>query len=72
MTRYLIDTNVLLRLLDFSSTHHLAAKNAVAKLLAQNDVVCVTTQNLIEFWSVATRLTNVNGLDWDTQKQSRK
>jgi predicted nucleic acid-binding protein len=67
MAQYLIDTNVLLRLIDFSSEHHFAAENAIEQLFAKNHVICVTAQNLIEFWSVATRPAKVNGLDWDTQ-----
>ena len=72
MTRYLVDTNVLVRLLDFSAADHLVAENAINQLLEQNDVICVTKQNLIEFWSVATRPANVNGLDWDTPKTKQQ
>ncbi len=38
MTQYLIDTNVLLRLIDFSSEHHFAAENAIEQLFAKNHV----------------------------------
>lgn len=72
MTRYLVDTNVLVRLLDFTAADHAVAENAINQLLAQNDVICVTTQNLIEFWSVATRPANVNGLAWDTPKTKQQ
>jgi predicted nucleic acid-binding protein len=72
MIRYLVDTNVLVRLLDFAATDHLVAANAINQLLAQSDVICVSTQNLIEFWSVATRPANVNGLAWDTSKTKQQ
>lgn len=36
MTRYLVDTNVLVRLLDFSAADHLVAENVINQLLAQD------------------------------------
>jgi len=44
------------------------ALQAIANLLAQGEVVCIAPQNLIEFWAVATRPMDVNGLGWTTQK----
>ena len=37
----------------------------VAKLGESGEIVCVTPQTLIEFWCVATRPREVNGLGWD-------
>jgi predicted nucleic acid-binding protein len=41
---------------------------AVRRLLARGDRVCITAQNLIEFWAVATRPTAANGLGWTVVK----
>jgi len=60
--RYLLDSNLLLRLSDQSSRQHQTAKRAVSALLQSGAFLCITPQNLIEFWSVATRPTTQNGL----------
>lgn len=66
MDKYLIDTNLLLRMSDDTSPMHLLAIDAAAQLLTQGHEIFLTTQNLIEFWSVVTRPRNVNGFDWTT------
>lgn len=58
----------MLRMSDATCADHLLAGQSVAKLLLRNDEVYLTAQNLIEFWSVATRLLNVNGLGWTIQQ----
>ena len=68
MNRILLDTNLLLRLHDPTSPHQLLAEEAIVKLRLRGDLPCLTGQNLIEFWSVATRPRNVNGFDWTTQQ----
>ncbi len=60
--RYLVDTNVLLRSVEENHPMNDAAVNAVQHLLAQGEELCIMPQNLIEFWAVATRPANVNGL----------
>ena len=64
MANYLVDTNVLLRMSDRTSPVHLLAGQAAATLLRENHQLWITGQNLIEFWVVATRPLNVNGLGW--------
>jgi predicted nucleic acid-binding protein len=59
---YLVDTNVLLRALANPNAHKLAARNAIETLLQRNADLCVTPQNLIEFWGVCTRPAKQNGL----------
>jgi predicted nucleic acid-binding protein len=59
---YLLDTNVLLRWVQHAAPEHAMAVAAVTELRRQGEQVCITPQNVIEFWSVATRPTNVNGL----------
>jgi len=68
MNTFLIDTNLLLRLSDQTSPDRALTEQAITKLKLRGDVPCITTQNLIEFWSVVTRPRNVNGFDWTTQQ----
>ncbi len=58
---WLIDTNILLRLVQIADIHHTEAKNAVDKLLAQNFTLCILLQNVSEFWNVCTRPLGKNG-----------
>lgn len=64
MRTYLFDTNIWLRAVQRESPHHTLAVNALAALLARGDAISLTAQNLIEFWSVASRPTEANGLGW--------
>jgi predicted nucleic acid-binding protein len=64
MTRYLIDTNVLLRSSVSTAARNLSAASAIANLLAQGDDLFLAPQVLTEFWSVATRPIAVNGFGW--------
>ena len=64
MTRYLIDTNVLLRSAVNTSVRNPAAAGAIAILLTQGDELLLAPQVLMEFWSVATRPAAVNGFGW--------
>jgi predicted nucleic acid-binding protein len=68
MTTYLLDTNILLRGSDRDSPFHNLAENAVAKLLEQKHQVCLTSQTIVEFWAVATRPVEVNGLGWSVER----
>ena len=64
MTRYLLDTNILVRASDSKARDRSLAINAVAHLLTQNHDCVVAPQILVEFWVVATRPVDVNGLGW--------
>ena len=68
MTRYLVDTNVILRFCNPSDVQHHIATEAIFCLLNQADECCLTAQVLIELWVVATRPVEVNGLGWTTEK----
>ncbi|MBF2014499.1 MAG: PIN domain-containing protein [Rivularia sp. T60_A2020_040] len=59
---YLVDTNILLRSIQENHPMHESSVQAVRKLLAQEETLCIVPQNLIEFWVVATRPLEVNGL----------
>jgi len=58
----LVDTNVLLRLLQPHHSQYNLSVNALAGLRQQNADLCVARQNLVEFWVVATRPLDMNGL----------
>ena len=58
----LLDTNVLLRGLDRNHPMCRIARRALITLRRQNNRLFLTSQNLIEFWAVATRPVDSNGL----------
>jgi predicted nucleic acid-binding protein len=58
----LVDSNILLRLSHTASPQYQLALDSTTKLRSFGDILCVVPQNLYEFWSAATRPTNVNGL----------
>jgi predicted nucleic acid-binding protein len=66
---WLIDTNILLRLVDINSSHHNEAKKAIAKLLAQGFTLCLLLQNISEFWNVCTRPFDKNGLGFSVAQE---
>ncbi len=68
MARILSDTNIWLRTADPGSALHSVAVQSVARLLADGHEVCVCAQNLIEFWAVATRPAEANGLGWSPEE----
>jgi predicted nucleic acid-binding protein len=64
--RWLLDTNVLLRLADVDTPQHVMAEAAIERLVARAESVFVCMQVLVEFWAVATRPESANGLGWST------
>ncbi len=70
MDRWLIDTNVLLRIQDEQPECSEEALDAVVKIAEGGGTPCVTPQVLVEFWCAATRPADVNGLGWDTETAS--
>lgn len=62
MGDHLIDTNILVRLVRPQDPLNPAAARAVDVLKRRGEKTSVAPQNLIEFWSVATRPVEVNGL----------
>ena len=67
MTAYLLDTNAWLRVVQREALQHALAVDALAALLGQGDTIFMTAQNLIEFWSVASRPSDANGLGWTVE-----
>lgn len=62
MRRILVDTNILLRSAQPNHPLCTLSVQAVSKLLRQNAAVFFCPQNIAEFWNVATRPVEVNGL----------
>jgi len=58
----LLDTGILLRLIDRMDPLHLVVKNAVKDLGDQGIPLVTSTQNLAELWNVLTRPIGNNGL----------
>jgi len=59
--RYLIDTNVLLRLSRQKDPLHQLAQTAMVALESQGAELCFALQNIAELWNVSTRPTERNG-----------
>jgi len=70
--RVLVDTNILLR--SAQPTHPLCyqATHAVSRLLRQNDFVLFCPQKITEFWNVATRPTERNGVGFSEEEAVRE
>ncbi|MBV9950164.1 MAG: hypothetical protein JOZ69_25210 [Myxococcales bacterium] len=64
MTVVALDTNILLRLVHTNAPEHADCRNAVRKLTEIGCTFAIATQIAVEFWVVATRPVNVNGLGW--------
>jgi predicted nucleic acid-binding protein len=64
----LLDTNILLRLVQPHSPHAPIAERALAALRLQNEELQITSQNLVEFWAVATRSVIENGLGYSIEQ----
>lgn len=62
MTPHLADTNLLLRAAETGHPMQTPALEALAGLVRGGGVVYITPQNLYEFWVVATRPVERNGL----------
>jgi predicted nucleic acid-binding protein len=58
----LVDTNILLRCAQPHHPQARLAERAVSALRRRSEVLRVTAQNLVEFWAVATRPVDENGL----------
>ena len=59
---YVIDTDILARSVEASHPMQPVAVDTVEVLISRGETVCVMPQNLYEFWVVATRPRDRNGL----------
>jgi predicted nucleic acid-binding protein len=58
----LVDTGILLRLINESDPLHSDVERAINALIIRHEDLLITTQNIAELWNVATRPTANNGL----------
>ena len=59
---YLVDTNILLRFVNRRDPLHATMRTAIRKLRHDSHQLYVAPQNCVEFWNVATRPPDRNGL----------
>lgn len=69
---HLADTNILIRSIDQTHGLHGEATTALMSLLRSGERVCVTPQNIIEFWNVCTRPLDRNGLGLSPAEADRE
>jgi predicted nucleic acid-binding protein len=69
---YLLDTNVLLRIAQPGHSSHQEARSCVRSLLRRKESVFLIPQILFEFWVVATRPVDKNGLGLSVENVRRK
>ena len=69
--RYLLDTGVLLRLVNRDAPLHEEVRKSVRLLKSRGDVATTTYQNLAEFWNVSTRPGEARGGFGLTIEQTR-
>ena len=67
MKKAVLDTNIILRLVDKQSPEHPKVLGLVKRLITDQYHVCLLPQTLIEFWVVATRPLESNGFGWNTE-----
>ena len=68
----LIDTNILLRSVQTHHPHYVLVERALAALRADQEPLHVAVQNFVEFWAVATRPIEANGLGMTTDEVSHE
>jgi predicted nucleic acid-binding protein len=61
---YLLDTGILLRLVNADDANYTAVNRAVRALVARQEQLHITDQNVAEFLNVATRPVANNGFGW--------
>ncbi len=69
---YLPDTNIVLRFVNKKDPLHQTIRQAVEKLEQNGEELVIVPQVLVEFWTVATRPTNVNGLGMTTDESEKE
>ena len=69
---YLVDTNVLLRLVQSDSPEHGMVRQCADLLWAQGATLFYTSQNLAEFWNVCTRPADRNGFGFSVSEADER
>lgn len=65
---YLLDTNILLRLISPDDPMHAETVAVIDTLNARRDEAIIAPQNLIELWNVCTRPAEKNGLGFTLER----
>jgi len=71
VTTYLLDTNVVVRLLEPAAPEHVLVREAIRRLLLEGHTLVLAPQVLTELWVVATRPVDVNGFGWPPRSALR-
>lgn len=71
MAQYLLDTNVVLRLLDPTAPEHPACRAATEVLTAAGHALLLAPQVIYEFWVVSTRPPANRGFGWPTARAAQ-
>ena len=69
--KVLIDTNILLRIAQLTSSDRPTAKSAIVSLVNADYQLCIVPQVIYEFWVVASRPVSANGLGMDPASTER-
>ena len=65
---YLLDTNILLRLISPDDPMHPQTVAAIERVNARREKAIIASQNLIELWNVCTRPAEKNGLGFTPER----
>jgi predicted nucleic acid-binding protein len=68
----LVDTNILLRLLQPHHPHCFMAERAISVLHGRNEVLTISARNLVEFWAAVTRPVAENGLGFTIEQAAEE
>ena len=69
--RWLLDTNILLRMRKSDDPHHPMIGGALRTLVARGARLCFTSQTLGEFWNASTRPLDKNGFGLSVEETDR-
>ncbi|MBM4045058.1 MAG: PIN domain-containing protein [Planctomycetes bacterium] len=69
---YLVDTNILLRLLQRQDPKHETVRTALRVLRQRGEGLYYASQNLVEFWCVCTRPVSANGFGLSIPETDRR
>jgi predicted nucleic acid-binding protein len=69
--RWLLDTNILLRMSKSDDPHHPMIGGALRTLVARGARLCFTSQTLGEFWNASTRPLDKNGFGLSVEETDR-
>jgi len=71
-TRYLVNTNILLRWVKPDDHDYPLVVSAIDAVLQTGAVLCYTSQNLAEFWNTCTRPLDRNGYALSPQEADKR